>query len=61
MQRVKFGNYYSHFESIELGGPQGTKLGPILWLLYANDLEVNYFYSNKYADDTTFYKPIALV
>ena len=36
---------------------QGTKLGQVLWLIYVNDLECDGFYSLKYADHMTFYKP----
>ena len=56
-QCVKFCEDFSDYTSIEVGSPQGTKLGPVLWLIYVNDLEVDGFYSLKYADDTTFYKP----
>ena len=41
---------------ISVGAPQGTKLGPLLWLFYVNDLNVDGFNIVKYADDTTFYK-----
>lgn len=43
---------------ISVGTPQGTKLGPVLWLFYVNDLSVADFNVIKYADDTTFYKTI---
>jgi len=33
-------------------------MGPLLWLIYVNDLSVENFYCAKYADDITFYKPI---
>ena len=57
-QCVQFLNSFSDYSNINVGSPQGTKLGPVLWLIYVNDLHVNEFYSLKYADDTTFYTPI---
>lgn len=35
---------------------QYNNVGPILWLLYSNDLEYSDFTSIKDADDITFYK-----
>ena len=55
-QCVRFNNFLSDNLSITVGAPQGTKLGPILWLLYSNDLTFPDFNIIKYADDTTFYK-----
>ena len=43
---------------ISVGASQGTKLGPILWLFYIEDLEVDNFSMVKYADDTSFYTTI---
>ena len=31
-------------------------MGPILWLFYVNDLELDNFSVIKYADDSSFYK-----
>ena len=56
-QCVKFSGSFSDYKCIKVGSSQGTKLGPVLWLIYVNDLECDGFYSMKYADDTNCYKP----
>lgn len=35
-----------------------SKLGPLLWLYYVNDLGVDWFCAAEYADDTSFYMPV---
>lgn len=56
-QCVKIRDTFSSLANINVGAPQGTKLGPLLRLFYVNDLNVNGFNVVKYADDTTFYIP----
>jgi hypothetical protein len=58
VQSVKYGGNQSEYITIKVGAPQGTKLGPILWLIYSNDLMVDGFQHMKYADDTTLYKAV---
>ena len=55
-QCVKLNECFSEYINVFVGAPQGTKLGPILWLFYVNDLELDNFSVIKYADDTSFYK-----
>ena len=55
-QIVRIGNKLSQLVNISMGVPQGTCLGPILFLLYVNNLSDSMTSSltAMYSDDTTF-------
>ena len=56
-QCVHLGNSLSDIKPISIGVPQGSVLGPILFLLYVNDLpqHIKNEQCNMFADDTIIY------
>ena len=56
-QCVKSNGCFSQSKGISLGVPQGSILGPILFVLYINDLPsiLKYCSCTIYADDVTLY------
>ena len=56
-QQVSINDSKSNFETVSCGVPQGSILGPLLFLLFINDLPlyVDNVFADLYADDTTLY------
>ena len=60
-QRVVINGSYSEYLPIESGVPQGSVLGPLLFLVYINDLEKNIKSNIKFfADDALLYSIVIL-
>ena len=52
-QRVCINKSYSNLAPATSGAPQGSVLGPLLFLIYINDLDINIVSKmSKFADDS---------
>jgi len=56
-QSVKYGGFLSEWSFVEIGVPQRSILGPLLFSIFVNDLPaiVEHANVNMYADDTELY------
>ena len=58
-QRVVLNGHHSKWANIEAGVPQGSILGPLLFLIYINDLPDNLISNSKlFADDASLFSVI---
>ena len=57
LQAVVYNNHESDFKAMQCGVPQGSILGPLLFLIYINDLPSvsNRFMPILFADDTNLF------
>ena len=59
-QRVVLNGTTSEWSAVTSGVPQGSVLGPVLFIIYVNDLPAEVkSYCKLFADDTKLYKEIS--
>ena len=61
LERVKVGDTYSEWQSVKIGVPQGSMLGPMFFNIFTNDLfyHITQVKLNGYADDQQLYDSYA--
>ncbi len=60
MQKVCIEGEASDWARVTSGVPQGSVLGPVLFLIYINDIDANLISTiGKFADDTKIYKNVS--
>ena len=58
-QRVILNGQYTSWANVEAGVPQGSILGPLLFLIYINDLSDNLASNPElFADDTSLFSVV---
>ena len=64
-QRVKIGDLYSSYASVSSGVPRASCTGPLLFILYANDLPDSHQGNETmvclFADDTKLYRVLSRI
>ena len=61
-QRALLNGQYSSWAKVETGVPQGSVQGPLLFLIYINNLSENLASNSKlFADDTSLFSVVKIV
>jgi hypothetical protein len=59
-QRVSINKTFSDWVDVSSGVPQGSVLGPVLFLIYINDIDIDLISRlSKFADDTKLYNSVS--